>query len=230
MYDVHIRPDLRNLDLEREFVARADAELLRLVDLHGIDGDRITAESDRDDSLRAQALTDLGWLPVDEPPWRINRAALTDLSEPEVPEDYTIRQVGDLSEADDLALVHAAAFGSTWTPEMYRKLMDSPGYAMEREWVVVADDGEYAAFTVTWRDPINLTGLFEPVGTHPDHRRRGLGKAMLLTVLHAMADEGMEHGIVVSEGTNEGSNALYESAGFAPWRFIDNWFKPVGSG
>jgi ribosomal protein S18 acetylase RimI-like enzyme len=227
-YDLQIRPDLRSLELERELVAHADAELLRLMDLHGVEADQITAECDQGDALRAEALAANGWVRSEEPPWRINRVPLDDLPDPVVPAGYTIRQVRDLAEAADLAVVHAAAFGSTWTPEMYRGLMQSPGYALEREWVVVAVDGAYAAFTVTWRDRLNKTGLFEPVGTHPDHRRRGLGTAMLLTVLHAMADEGMEHGIVVSEGDNPGSNALYQRAGFTPWRFIDQWTKPVG--
>jgi ribosomal protein S18 acetylase RimI-like enzyme len=228
--DLHVRPDVRSLEWERELVTHGDAELIRLMDLHGVEADRITAVSWRCDTLRAQALEDCGWLPLDEPPWRINRRALVDIPDPIVPDGYTIRQVGGVEEAADLALVHAASFGSTWTEEMYRRLMESPGYAPEREWVAIADDGEYAAFTVTWRDHLNKTGLFEPVGTHRDHRRRGLGAALLYTVMHAMADEGMTHAIVESEGSNEASNALYQSVGFTPWHFIDDWFKPLVAG
>jgi hypothetical protein len=49
---------------------------------------------------------------------------------------------------------------------LYRKVMASPGYAPEREWVIESPDGSYVAFTIIWTDHLNRTGLFEPVGTH----------------------------------------------------------------
>jgi GNAT superfamily N-acetyltransferase len=226
--DLQIRPAIRNPELERELVAHAERELIRLLTAHGIEADNLLAEGYRDDRLRLEALAVEGWAKGDDPPWVVNRADLSELQEPEVPAGYTIRQVESLDEAGDLATVHAASFGSSWTEDEYRTLMQSPGYSMDHEWVAVADDGEYAAFTVTWRDWLNRTGLFEPVGTHADHRRRGLGKALLLTVLHAMAGEGLEYAIVGNEGTNPGSRALYLSAGFEPWRLHDDWVKPLG--
>ncbi|MCB0189185.1 MAG: GNAT family N-acetyltransferase, partial [Caldilineaceae bacterium] len=90
-----------------------------------------------------------------------------------------------------------------------------------------APDGAFAAFTVTWHDVVNRTGLFEPVGTHRDYQRRGLGKALLLTVMHKMAAAGLKHAIVVNEGTNEASRNLYRSCGFQPWRLVDDYAKAV---
>ena len=54
--------------------------------------------------------------------------------------------------------------------------MESPGYEPERELVIQAPDGTFVAFTVIRYDPLNSTGLFEPVGTHKDYRRRGFGQ------------------------------------------------------
>ncbi|MEZ4619615.1 MAG: hypothetical protein R2867_29485 [Caldilineaceae bacterium] len=98
----------------------------------------------------------------------VNRAPLVDLPEPVLPAGYTIRATTGVDEVAALVAVHVGAFGSTWTPELYRKVMESPGYAAEREFVVVAPDGAFAALTVTWHDEVNRTGLFEPVGTHRD--------------------------------------------------------------
>jgi ribosomal protein S18 acetylase RimI-like enzyme len=70
-----------------------------------------------------------------------------------------------------------------------------------------------AAFTVTWHDSVNRAGFLEPVGTHPDHRHRGLGKAVVLHAMHQMRAAGMTHATVANTGTDEASRALYEACG-----------------
>jgi ribosomal protein S18 acetylase RimI-like enzyme/heme-degrading monooxygenase HmoA len=226
-FDAQVRPVLRGGNFERALLAYAEARTLELMQRHNIDGDSLIVEAFQCDTNRSALLKELGWQVLDEPPWVVNRAPLVDLPVPVLPAGYTIRATTGVEEAAALAEVHAAAFGSRWTPELYRKVMESPGYAAEREFVVVAPDGTFAAFTVTWHDPFNRTGLFEPVGTHADHRRRGLGKALILTVMHQMAAAGLDHAIVVNEGTNEASQKLYRSCGFQPWHLTNDYTKAV---
>jgi GNAT superfamily N-acetyltransferase len=226
-YDAQVRPDLRGTRFEREVLAYAENRTLDLMRRHRIEGDRIYGTAHRCDTTRVELLTELGWVRDGKPPWVVNRAPLVDLAEPVVPDGYVIRAVGGLDEASALAEVHAASFGSTWTPEMYRKVMQSPGYVAEREFIVEAADGTFASFTVTWHDQVNRTGLLEPVGTHPDHRRRGLGKALVLSAMRKMAAEGMKYATVVNEGTNEASRHLYRTCGFKPWHLLDGFAKPV---
>jgi GNAT superfamily N-acetyltransferase len=92
--------------------------------------------------------------------------------------------------------------------------MKKPGYAPEREMVVVAPDGRFAAFTVTWRDEVNKVGYFEPVGAHSDFQRKGLSRAMMLHTLHLMKAEGMKKAEVAHETDNPASTNLYASVGF----------------
>lgn len=226
-YDAQVRPDLRDPMFEREILEHAEAETRRLMNVHEISGERLDGEASRCDDARAALLLAMGWSPDGEPPWVLNRAPLSDPAEPEVPDGYAIRAVSGVEEAGAVSEVHAASFGSTWTPEAYEGVMRSPGYAPEREFVAEALDGTLGAFTVTWHDHLNRTGLFEPVGTHPDHRRRGLGKALLLFAMRAMAAEGMEYATVVNEGTNAASRALYASVGFRPWHLLDGYSKPI---
>ena len=84
-----------------------------------------------------------------------------------------------------------------------------------------------AAFTVTWHDSLNRIGLLEPGGTHPDHRRRGLGEALVLHAMHRMMAAGMTHATVADTGTSEASRALYAACGFTPWHLIDDFVKPA---
>ena len=88
---------------------------------------------------------------------------------------------------------------------------------MEYEFVVVAPDGRFAAFTNVWVDDVNRSLLFEPVGTHSDFRRRGLGKALMAHVLQRMrAERGIECAYVchAPPSKNPAAAALYASVGF----------------
>ncbi|MBX3010247.1 MAG: GNAT family N-acetyltransferase [Caldilineaceae bacterium] len=226
-FDAQVRPAARGGALERAVLQFAEARTLALMQQYTIADKPLSSEAYQCDITRVGLLQELGWMKEDEPPWVLNRATLVDLPEPVLPAGYTIRAARGSEEAGALAAVHAAAFGSTWTPELYGQVMASPGYAAEREFVVEAADGTLAAFTVTWHDPLNRTGLFEPVGTHPHHQRRGLGKALLLTVMRQMAAAGLTHALVVNDGTNVASRNLYRACGFQPWYRLDNFTKPV---
>jgi ribosomal protein S18 acetylase RimI-like enzyme len=86
-----------------------------------------------------------------------------------------------LEYAENRASAHANSFNpSKMTPDYYRGFMQAPGYDPDLDTVVVAPDGRFAAFTMGWIDPANRVGTFEPVGTHREFQRRGLGKAALL--------------------------------------------------
>jgi len=79
-------------------------------------------------------------------------------------------------------------------------------------------DAERAArlLCLAWLDAENRAGEFEPVGTHPDFRRLGLGSAVCRFALRRLEDEGatraMVYGLV--DPSNPGAKALYESIGF----------------
>jgi ribosomal protein S18 acetylase RimI-like enzyme len=225
-YDAQVRPDLRSPSFEREILEYAEAETLRLMAHHGYEGD-LAGWVYRGDTVREEVLSELGWAVSGDPPEVLNRRTLEGVEEAVVPDGYLIRAVQGLEDAGALAEVHAAAFGSTWTPESYGELMQTPGYAAEREVVVESPGGGLAAFTVTWHDHVNGTGYFEPVGTHPDHQRMGLGTALLRFGMRAMADAGLRFALVANAGTNEASCALYRSVGFRSWHLIDGYTKAV---
>jgi ribosomal protein S18 acetylase RimI-like enzyme len=104
---------------------------------------------------------------------------------------------------------------------------ESPGYDPGRELVAETVDGILAAFAVTWYDDLNRTGPLEAVGTHPEHRQRGLGRAVVSSAAHHMAAAGMEFAIVANFVSNAASEALYRSAGFEPWHVLDCDVKAI---
>jgi ribosomal protein S18 acetylase RimI-like enzyme len=110
--------------------------------------------------------------------------------------------------------VHRAAFApSKMTTAKYGLIQALPHYGPERDRVVVAADGNFAAFTVGWWDPDGHVGELEPVGTHPDHRRRGLGRAVCLRALAELDRLGARHVVINTGRNNLAAEALYEGLG-----------------
>jgi ribosomal protein S18 acetylase RimI-like enzyme len=56
--------------------------------------------------------------------------------------------------------------------------------------------------------------LFEPVGTHPDFQRKGLGKAVMVEGMRRMKAAGMRRAVVGFDPNNAAAFALYTSMGF----------------
>lgn len=146
--------------------------------------------------------------------YAVMKRSLGSVPEARLPNGFTIRCVAGEHEAHLVADVHKGAFSPKWTEAEYLKVMRTTGFDPERELVVVAPDGRFAAFVVIWFDPISRSGLFEPVGCHSDFRRRGLTKTLMFAGMARMKEAGMETAIVGYAPTNEASFKLYSSAGF----------------
>ncbi|MEA2026542.1 MAG: GNAT family N-acetyltransferase [Chloroflexota bacterium] len=228
-YDIQLRHDLRGGAFERHVLEFADTRIVEVMRANGVESDVIVGDAFRCDLARITLLNKMGWKRDDDPPYIINRALITDIRKAEVPDGYTIRPVAGVEEAAAVAAVHLAAFpGAGWTEELYRYVMESPGYDPARELVAETADGTLAAFAVTWYDELNRTGLMEAVGTHVDHRQIGLGRAIVCFAAHHMAAAGMEYATVANSESNAASSALYRSAGFEPWHVLDGYEKAIG--
>jgi ribosomal protein S18 acetylase RimI-like enzyme len=217
-------------DLEREINVWSEQELLRLLRLRGSDATYIETDAYVADTQRSALLAELGWVPQDDEVILLSRRSLHHVELPELPEGFVVRSVRGIEEAGRVADVHAAGFGSSWTAELYGRVMTAPGYSAERELVVAAPDRRLVAFCVTWLDTVNLSGLFEPVAVRPDHRRLGLGRAVMRAGMLLMRQQGMHYAEVAYGVDNPASGRLYRSEGFEPVEQVTLYRKPVGVG
>ena len=228
-FDAQVRPDLRGGDLEREVLEYAGERTVELMQRYDIAGDCIYADAFRDDTARAELLDALGWEADNELPYVLNRTEINTIDIPALPEGFSFRSASGIEDAAALAAVHRASFRVDWTPDMYQQVMESPGYAPERELVIQAPSGTFVAFAVIRYDHLNRTGLFEPVGTHKDHRRRGFGRAIIMYGMQQMAAAGMEFATVANFDNNEASRGLYQACGFKRWYIQDGYIKQISS-
>lgn len=166
------------------------------------------------DRERAGMLDDLGFEKYQRFDHVNERSLRLAIPRAKVPDGFLIRSA-TMDDADQLAAIRNAAFGATWSGDAFRdQVMRKPGYDPERELVVVASGQQVVAFTVIWVDHRNRVGLFEPVGTHPDFRRLGLARAVVLQGLREMWRLGMDVATVEHDERNLAARNLYLGLGF----------------
>lgn len=140
------------------------------------------------------------------------------LPAPAPPTGYTFLDSMQPEYADLRADVHRQAFAATsrLTGAYYRQFMPAPDYDPELDVVLVAPDGRFAAYAMTWFDQANALGGFEPVGTRPELQGRGLGKAVQYEALRRLQLRGAQTAQVITGADQPNNIAFYQSVGFRP--------------
>ena len=181
-----------------------------------------------DDWPEADVLRERGWNPTETILTQYLQPLDAPLDPPRVPDGYILRSLRGPEDVPARVAVHRAAFApSKMTVEKYGILVGLDHYRWEHDLVLEAPDGTFAAFTMCWVDAAGSIGEFEPVGVHPDHQRRGLGRVIMRAGLRLMRDAGLRDAMVFSLRTNGASEELYRSAGFRELALHRQYTKPA---
>jgi molybdopterin molybdotransferase len=193
-----------------------------------VDADELWVEVDRslehrrgtryvrdDDETAIARLHDDGYLPVEGGSFLGFRMPLDHFdAEP----DPRVRPVQPADDVRPRSSVTHGAFGVDRPfdryVEQYRAFMASPAYPLGWDLVAWAPSGEAAACAIAWPDPVSRVGNFEPVATHPAHRRHGFASVVLREGCRRLADAGMSSAIVRTPTSNHAAASLYRSVGF----------------
>lgn len=136
---------------------------------------------------------------------------------PVVAPGYTVRSThpDDLADCQRIADLLNAAFKRDFHNALeYQNFTRlAPSFRCQLDLVAVAPDDTFATYVGIPYDEINRRGIFEPVCTHPDHRRRGLARALMLKGLHRLRVLGATT-VTVETGDMIPANRLYDSMGF----------------
>ena len=147
--------------------------------------------------------------------WHYVRSLSTRITAPVLPPSYSLRDVEPEHDVPHVVEVNSrSAPGSLFTDATYRAMLNAPTSRPDLHLVVAVPDPSFAAFCIIWYDEDNRVGLFEPVGCHPDHQRRGLATAMMSEGLRRLKHLGATHALVATGANNAPANALYTSLGF----------------
>jgi ribosomal protein S18 acetylase RimI-like enzyme len=151
--------------------------------------------------------------------------------EPELPDGYRVRALGDVTELPARSFLFWRAFHPDepddryegW--EWYLNIQRAPLYRRDLDLVAVSPKGELVSLCTIWFDDVTRSGSFEPVGTDPDHQRRGLGKAVVHEGLRRLDKLGAVIAFVGS-GSVEASE-FYTSIGFTELDKSEMWIKDL---
>ena len=152
---------------------------------------------------------------------RMTRPLADPLPEPEPPLGYEVRRLSEASSEEEVASFAAAfnaAMGGTTRPETWRERTQDPRTLPPLG--LVGPEGEFAAVCVCRMYPLHnqvfgvREGWIEQMGTRPELRRRGLGRAALRAGLRLLRDHGADTALLETGSTNTRSQPLYLSEQF----------------
>jgi ribosomal protein S18 acetylase RimI-like enzyme len=151
-------------------------------------------------------------------------------------DDVTNYNVRAANDDDDLVGIHVASWQPSslpFAPQPATPLRDDAASSfsaatlsdLQSAWpydrrlhlVAEAPDGSLAASCIVWFDATSRVGAIEPLGVHPEHRRRGLAGALChYAIAQVRARQGRE--VVIHPRGDPGYPAAlgaYQRVGFA---------------
>lgn len=135
---------------------------------------------DERDAARTTLLTGRGYQPAPEISFYSMRSLGEPIPSPYLPEGYAFACVANLPGLEGRAATERAAMPwSSTTASTYRAIQAMPDYRADLDLAVIDAAGDVAAFCTFWAEPVAGIGVVEPIGCHPAHQRRGLGRALL---------------------------------------------------
>jgi GNAT superfamily N-acetyltransferase len=226
--DAHLQvhPDFRALEPEmvawaEEHLATVNSDGARQLEIFVFD----------DDGQRQQLLKDRGFTQLaDGGVTRRLRLAEWTPTPAVIAAPYQLRttEPADLANCQRIADLLNAAFNRDFhtAVEFQNFTVGAPCYRPDLDLVAVAPDGAFAAYVGIAYDEVNRHAAFEPVCTHPDHRRHGLAQALMIEGLHRLKALGATD-VIVDTGDMIPANRLYDSMGFTEVCRGHSWRKTL---
>jgi mycothiol synthase len=154
---------------------------------------------------------------MSEPNIRMKRPTLEHLpSVPALPSGYELRQFVNQDSSAALGDVLIAAFDEPWNEQRTKtELTEAPDvhavYIVTHQNTIVATASSQlrAQHTTT-------SGYVHWVGTHPDHREKGLAYALVTKVLHDFMERGYTGSYLETQPSRHAAIKTYLKLGFTP--------------
>ncbi len=211
---INIHPDYRYLEAEIISDLEDTKRKMGKIDEHDV---RIAFMVPASNTVRIELLKELGY--SDLGPQEHNRIRSIDLPIPDydLPEGFSIKHVDIADEFEKYRMVVGSVFThcGNMTEKLAKIYSEASFYHDGMDLVVVAPDGNFAAFTTIRMDPVSKITEFEPVGTHPDYRRLGLAKSIILEGLKRLETHKPTFVCIPGAANNESATRLYDSLGFS---------------
>jgi len=128
-----------------------------------------------------------------------------------------------LDDVEQVVAIDKMSFSLPWpTSSFHFELTDNPA---SRCWVAELD-GRIAAMLVAWFivDEIHIA----TIATHPDFRKQGIGKKLLLFTLQSAKDEGAVSSFLEVRESNDTALMMYRKFGYVESGRREGYYKDNG--
>lgn len=122
-------------------------------------------------------------------------------------EDWRLRRM-TVADIDDVMAIERASFASPWSRQFF---LDELRADCANS-VLCQVHGKPVGYVVYWELPDEVD--VHNVAVHPQHRRRGVGRAMLGYVMDEGTRKGLRRMTLEVRKSNDAAQALYRSLGF----------------
>jgi mycothiol synthase len=130
----------------------------------------------------------------------------------DLPPGFRIESLAENGDYDGHIATERATFNSDYLDRnWFDGKSSAPSYSFDWGLCVVSPEGQHVAFALVWIDGHNKIAQIDPVGTHPDHRRRGFAKALLSACFRRLHAAGIRRVYIESAPEPNVSNRLYDS-------------------
>jgi ribosomal protein S18 acetylase RimI-like enzyme len=223
--EMNLHPDHRDGALPEQMLAWGEQQC-RNGAASGSQKAELRLYASEGDAVRIGLLERAGYARRDLYHYGLFRSLDGAIGDPSLPEGFRLRGLSGEREAAPRATAHTRVFGSV-TADTYLQVMRLPQYRPDLDVVAMAPDGSLAAFCLCWLDATNRIGQFEPVGTRPEFRQQGLGRAVCLEGLRRLAQHGARTAYVCCDARNDAALRLYESCAFRILRRDFNYSRTL---
>ncbi len=172
-------------------------------------------------------------------PWRtlrMRRSLRDPIAEPQLPPGMVIRPVAGAHDVAAVVALHSIVFaGGAKSLDERAALMRAPGYQPALDLIAVGSDGALAGYALGVTASMEreclgqATGWIEFVGVERSRRGRGLGRALILSLLHAMRGAGLDTALLSTGAANLAACRLFTTCGFALWHEIRWYVREAGA-
>jgi ribosomal protein S18 acetylase RimI-like enzyme len=181
---------------------------------------------------RRALLEGAGFRPLPARDLRLVRSLDIPLPVAHLPADFVLRSGVYGEELEQYQELHRAVFDGIGMGLDYHQ---SPGYQPDLDVIAVDAAGMFAAFCLC-----ELTGVADSsgeytvgeigvIGTRPTHQRRGLGRALLLTGMHRLKEQGATSIFLETELAETPALRLFTFLGFqrvSTWQWVTKDIVP----
>jgi len=206
---LHMRSEARNL--ETKMLDFAEQEIVSKI----VKKNEIKVWATEGDELRENLLRNKGYTRQSDVEYLNWRDLRQELPEVVLPAGYTVHDMADemgLDVQHKIDQVTKAFDSKSYPISVLRTLQSGPSYRKDLDLYTKHESGELTSFCTIWVDSVLNVAYIEPVATDANHRRIGLGKAMLAEGLRRLKALGVSIAYVGSAGDDRMN--FYKESGF----------------